>query len=203
MTKTVLIFLYFIHNAIIARTLVRNNSAYAFLDIAVTDVRRYNHERINNNGEWPSGKAPASGAGDHRFKSYLPSQTPIKYEMTTKHGIPQKQLDVIFARDKACVYCHKQMITPYDITNRSNSVTIEHLNHRADWDSVQDFVSNNTPVYSIIALCCGSCNSSRGSKSLSEWFQAEYCRMRNIEQSTVSEVVRDYMNSYEKVNNQV
>ena len=27
-----------------------------------------------NIGEWPSGKAPASGAGDRRFESFLPSQ---------------------------------------------------------------------------------------------------------------------------------
>jgi hypothetical protein len=119
--------------------------------------------------------------------------------MKTKYGIPQEQLDVIVARDKDCVYCHKAMI-PHDIANRSDSATIEHLNHRADWDSVQDFNSKNKPVYPIIAMCCWSCNSSRGSKPLLEWFKLNYCKKWNISQYSVSKVVRDYVNKYEKAN---
>jgi hypothetical protein len=122
--------------------------------------------------------------------------------MITKYGIPQNQLDVIVARDKDCVYCHKIMIL-HDIANRSDSATIEHLNHREDWDSVQDFNSKNMPVYPIIAICCWSCNSSRGRKPLLEWFQSNYCKKWNISQTTVSKVVRDYINIYEKANDQI
>jgi len=120
--------------------------------------------------------------------------------MVTKHGIEQTQLDVIVARDTDCVYCHKIMIYPYDTANRADSATIEHLNHRADWYSVQDFNSRKVPVYAIIAICCGACNSSRGSKPLLEWFQKEYCTDRAINPDTVSEVVRDYINVYESTN---
>ena len=118
--------------------------------------------------------------------------------MITKYDIQQEQLDIIVARDKDCVYCHKTMISPYDIAHRSDSVTIEHLNHRSDWYSVQDFNSKNLPVYPIVAICCGACNSSRGSKPLLKWFKTDYCQKWNINLDTVSEVVRDYANKYEK-----
>ena len=118
--------------------------------------------------------------------------------MITKYGIPQQQLDVIIERDTDCVYCHKVMILPYDPANRAASATIEHLNHRADWNSVEDFVSQGQPVYPIIALCCGACNSSRGSKPLLEWFQTDYCKRWNISQTTAAPVVRSYIQQYEQ-----
>ena len=119
--------------------------------------------------------------------------------MITKFGILQQQLDAIVERDKDCVYCHKIMISPYNTTKRADSVTIEHLNHRADWNSVQDFNSRNLPVYPIIALCCGACNSSRGSKPLLTWFQTSYCKNRNINPDSVSEVVKEYIKAYESI----
>ncbi len=118
--------------------------------------------------------------------------------MRTKFGIPQDQLDEIVTRDIDCIYCHKTMILPYDVNNRSDSATIEHLNHRADWDSVRDFVSNGKQVHSIIGLCCGGCNSSRRDLPLLAWFNAEYCKSRKIDEDTVSDVVRSYISEYEK-----
>lgn len=117
--------------------------------------------------------------------------------MKTKHGIPQDQLNEIVIRDSKCVYCQKLMIQPYDIHNRADSATIEHLNHRADWYSVEDFVSNNKPVHSIVAICCGSCNSSRSDLPLLQWFKTEYCKEHNINAKTVSKVVREYIQRYE------
>ena len=49
-------------------------------------------------------------------------------DMTNKFGIPEKELQKICVRDKKCVYCHKEMIFPFDVNNRQDSATIEHLN---------------------------------------------------------------------------
>lgn len=121
--------------------------------------------------------------------------------MKTKYGIPQIQLDEIVKRDKVCVYCRKPFQS-FDTHNRARSATIEHLNHRADWDSVGSFVSQGKPVYSIIAICCFSCNSSRSNLPLLQWFESAYCKDKDhiININTVSEVVRGYINTCEKAN---
>lgn len=118
--------------------------------------------------------------------------------MKTKHDIHQDQLDRIVTRDSDCIYCHKKMIMPFDSKNRNDSATIEHLNHRMDWYSVQDFNSKNLPVDSIIGICCGACNSSRGSLPIIKWFETSYCKARNINKSTVSKVVQEYVDEYEE-----
>ena len=41
-----------------------------------------------------------------------------------------------------------------------------------------------------IALCCVSCNSSKGSKALTVWLESKYCKVREISSDTVAEVVR-------------
>ena len=118
--------------------------------------------------------------------------------MKTKHDIWQDQLDRIVARDIDCIYCHKKMIVPFDAKNRSDSATIEHLNHRADWYSVQKKKKKKLPVDSIIGICCGACNSSRGSLPIIKWFETTYCKAKNINKSTVSKVVQEYIDKYEK-----
>lgn len=112
------------------------------------------------------------------------------------YGITKEELAVVTARDTFCVYCGKLFST--DPENRKDRATIEHLNHRADWYSVQSYHEEGKPVPEIITLCCGSCNSSRGSKPLLEWFRSEYCINNDISYETVTEVVRRYINKYEK-----
>ena len=116
--------------------------------------------------------------------------------MKTNYGIPQKELDDIVKRDTDCVYCHKK----WNSKNRGDSATIEHLNHKPDLDSVGKAIREGKPVSAIIAICCGSCNSSRGSKSLRDWFETPYCKERNIRYSTVASVVKKYIDKYEKEN---
>jgi hypothetical protein len=41
-----------------------------------------------------------------------------------------------------------------------------------------------------IALCCASCNSSKGAKLLSAWLQSSYCKSKGISTQSVSPVVR-------------
>jgi hypothetical protein len=55
-----------------------------------------------------------------------------------------------------------------------DKATIEHLNRKGPfyWDDglkVEDLV-----------ICCGSRNSSRGTKKLSDWFNSKYCVERGI-----------------------
>ena len=116
----------------------------------------------------------------------------------TKYGIPQNDLDTIVERDADCVYCHKQMLNPWSQMNREDSVTIEHLNHRQDWNSVESYLRDGLSVPTIIAICCGACNSSRGSKSLRDWFKTDYCVGKKLDYVTVSPVVRNYIDLYEK-----
>ena len=113
--------------------------------------------------------------------------------MKTKYGIPQKELDEIEKRDTDCVYCHKKMINQWDPKNRHDYVTIEHLNHRKDWDSVRSGVS----IPTIIAICCWNCNTNRGAMSLHAWFNEDYCKEKNINYSTVAPVVKKYIDVYE------
>lgn len=41
-----------------------------------------------------------------------------------------------------------------------------------------------------IARCCVSCNSSKGTKKLSDWLESDYCKKRGINGETVAEVVK-------------
>jgi hypothetical protein len=42
-----------------------------------------------------------------------------------------------------------------------------------------------------IARCCVACNSSKGTKKLSEWIQSSYCKKRGISKDAVAEVVKE------------
>ena len=99
-----------------------------------------------------------------------------------QYGLPKKKLDEIRKRDTKCVYCHKKMFDPSDGDFCGDWATIEHLNHLPPWD-------NPTTV----AICCGSCNSSRGKKKLPDWFESEYCEERNINVQTVAEPAKEYL----------
>ncbi len=106
--------------------------------------------------------------------------------MLDQYGLDEKDKEMVRLRDKDCVYCHKNMIYPFDVNNRRDSATIEHLNHLPPW---------NNPK--TIAYCCGTCNSSRGRRKIKDWFLSKYCLDKNINFNTVSEPVRDYITNYE------
>ena len=44
----------------------------------------------------------------------------------------------------------------------------------------------------LISYCCNGCNASR-QKSLPDWFETPYCLTRNINEETVSEMVREWL----------
>ncbi|MFC1454751.1 hypothetical protein ACFLQI_01540 [Candidatus Undinarchaeota archaeon] len=69
-----------------------------------------------------------------------------------------------------------------DGDNRT-SATIEHF----DDDCVVH------PSKEKIAMCCMSCNTSRGAKRISDWFNSVYCRERNINEDTVASIVKEWL----------
>lgn len=108
----------------------------------------------------------------------------IKDVCMNRYGLPEDAVALVRKRDRICVYCQKEMSTPGTTRNRADWATIEHLNHLPPWDNPR-----------TIAICCLSCNSSRGNKPLLKWFESSYCRTHKISLSTVAKPVRDYMNS--------
>lgn len=106
----------------------------------------------------------------------------------------QEDLAKIRARDKTCVYCGREFLTGKD------RGTIEHLNHRKNWDSVGCYYRKGKPVSEIMAIACWECNcGSRKDSPLHEWFQSKYCLEKGINYQSVAQVVRDYIDKFEGV----
>ncbi|MEK7643053.1 MAG: HNH endonuclease signature motif containing protein [Patescibacteria group bacterium] len=89
-------------------------------------------------------------------------------------NIPRWLEDEVRARDKRCVYCG----TPFGIDYTSKP-TWEHIINNAK------IITNNN-----IALCCWSCNASKGSKELSYWLESSYCKKKNINRKTVADIIK-------------
>ena len=106
--------------------------------------------------------------------------------MSNIYGLPDKELELVRERDTECVYCNKKMFKPSPEAWRGDWASIEHLNHLPPWDNPK-----------TIAICCGSCNSSRGKKTILEWFESKYCKEKNISLSTVAVPVLNYIREFE------
>jgi spore coat polysaccharide biosynthesis predicted glycosyltransferase SpsG len=107
--------------------------------------------------------------------------------MSNKYGIPEEDLKKIRARDKKCVYCHKNMLSPYVNGKHSDSATIEHFREEGPF-----YVNKGLKVEDI-AICCGACNSSRLKMKLTDWFKTKYCLKNNINENAVAEPVREFL----------
>jgi hypothetical protein len=96
-------------------------------------------------------------------------------------GIPDWLEKEVRERDKTCVYCGIQMIekTP-PRGSRKAVATWEHIVNDASIVSREN-----------IARCCVACNSSKGTKKLSDWIQSSYCKKRGINKDTVAQVVKE------------
>lgn len=70
----------------------------------------------------------------------------------------------------------------FDNTNRKS---------KASWEHIRNDINLNDE--SNIALCCISCNASKGNKTLNEWLNSDYCKKNGINENTVSEVVRNHL----------
>lgn len=68
-----------------------------------------------------------------------------------------------------------------------DKATIEHLNRKGPFRWSQGLQEDQ------LVLCCGACNSSRGSKLLTLWFSSSYCREKGVSAATVAEEVKQYL----------
>lgn len=97
--------------------------------------------------------------------------------MANRWGIPKGVEDHVIERDTACVYCG----TEFKEADRSRTT-------KPSWEHiVNDIRINETDN---IALCCMSCNASKGSKLLEDWIKSNYCKRKGIDVDSVAEVVK-------------
>jgi len=95
-------------------------------------------------------------------------------------NIPKDIEEEIRERDKNCVYCGISLLKRIS-RGRSRK-------HVATWEHI----INNARIVTRenIARCCAGCNSSKGTKSLSDWIQSDYCKKKGINQHSVADVVK-------------
>lgn len=100
--------------------------------------------------------------------------------MSNQWGIPSEVERIVFDRDRNCVYCG----IPF-IDSDQNKKT------RRTWEHIINDIRINGP--DNIALCCGSCNASKGNKKLEDWLKSKYCETKNINPESVALVIRKYL----------
>ena len=80
-------------------------------------------------------------------------------------------------RDRRCVYCGIAFgsLEP----SKKSRATWEHIVNDAQMINREN-----------IARCCVACNSSKGTKRLSDWLESEYCRRRGVTRDSVAQIVQ-------------
>ncbi|PRM97383.1 HNH endonuclease [Aliarcobacter cryaerophilus] len=102
--------------------------------------------------------------------------------MANNWNIPSFLEQEIRQRDKVCIYCS----VPFTKAKISKKTA-------ASWEHI----INDAKIITRenIALCCCSCNASKGQKQLSFWLNSKYCKEKNITFETVAQVVKDAINN--------
>lgn len=108
--------------------------------------------------------------------------------MANQFGIPQEVERRLRQKFALCAYCRRQMQEYIGVRGcPRDKATIEHLNRDGPFYWLGGLNEED------LVICCGSCNSSRGQKSLAAWFASSYCVQRRITASTVAEEVKQYL----------
>lgn len=102
--------------------------------------------------------------------------------MPNRWGIPKEVENYVRNRDKYCVYCG----IPFDTAGTSHKA-------KASWEHIINDIRING--IENIALCCRSCNSSKGAKLLTDWLKSNYCITKKINEYTVAPVVKAHLNN--------
>ena len=95
--------------------------------------------------------------------------------MANNWNVPPALESEIRNRDTKCVYCGVDFGS--DGTRKTS----------ATWEHIVNDARIVTPEN--IALCCFSCNSSKGAKQLTDWLETDYCKNRGIDRNAVAQVV--------------
>lgn len=80
-------------------------------------------------------------------------------------------------QDTTCIYCGRVF------------GSVHGHGSRASWEHIVNDASIITREN--IALCCRSCNSSKGARLLEDWVTSPYCKRRGISRETVAEIVKN------------
>jgi hypothetical protein len=80
-------------------------------------------------------------------------------------------------RDKRCVYCGIEFTSTK--VSKKTAPSWEHIINDAKIITREN-----------IALCCCSCNASKGQKELSVWLESKYCQEKNINKDSVSSIIK-------------
>ena len=97
-------------------------------------------------------------------------------------NIPEWMETEIVARDTSCIYCGVAFGSCG--TRRS----------KASWEHIVN--DERIVTRENIALCCMSCNSSKGAKLLNYWLEnSKYCVRKNINKNNVALVVKNALNN--------
>ena len=100
--------------------------------------------------------------------------------MSNRWGIPKDVEDYVMKRDTSCVYCGIQFIN--DNPTRKTKPTWEHIINDIKINGIEN-----------IARCCGSCNASKGNKTLKDWLNSNYCTQKNITIKILAPVVKEHL----------
>lgn len=98
--------------------------------------------------------------------------------MANKWGIPIEVENFVKQRDEICVYCGVNFTS--NNLSRKSKASWEHI--------VNDIRINGT---NNIALCCMSCNASKGANLLEDWLNSDYCKKKGITATSVANVVKE------------
>lgn len=91
-------------------------------------------------------------------------------------NIPDWLEKEVIARDVCCIYCGIQ----FDSCGTRKS--------KASWEHIIN--DSRLVTKENIALCCVSCNASKGTKLLIDWITSPYCRNKNITRDSVADIVK-------------
>jgi hypothetical protein len=92
-------------------------------------------------------------------------------------NIPDWLEKEVRGRDRNCVYCRIEFGSSKE--TRKSLATWEHIVNDAKIINRENIVR-----------CCLSCNASKGTKKLSDWFESDYCQKRGITRDSVAKVVK-------------
>jgi|SRR5271157_545705 5-methylcytosine-specific restriction endonuclease McrA len=92
-------------------------------------------------------------------------------------NIPESLENEVINRDKKCIYC---------------GVGFEQFQKIRKFKPSWEHIINDASIITRenIARCCVSCNSSKGTKELSDWLESAYCRKYGINRNTIAEVAQ-------------
>jgi hypothetical protein len=102
--------------------------------------------------------------------------------VANRWNIPQWLEREVVARDRHCIYCGVSFSLA--LPTRGQKPSWEHIVNDARLVSVEN-----------IALCCVSCNASKGAKQLAIWLASSYCGRRGITEASIAQVARAVLSS--------